>query len=145
MAKDDKRNKADRYNVSKLLQVLVVRSLAQLLPPGPSGDVPVIINAVDPGLCKTGLAREVRRLQKVIFNLVNTAIGRTAEEGSKTLVYAASAPRETHGQYLACNKVATPSDFVVSKDGIKTQGRVWDELVALLETLQPGIKAMLTA
>ncbi|KAM7222719.1 hypothetical protein V8F06_001906 [Rhypophila decipiens] len=141
--KDDEGYMADRYNVSKLLDLLIVRSLAARLVPAPDGDVPIIVNAVDPGLCKTDLGREVKGMQKVIFSLVKAVIGRTAEEGSRVLVYAATAGKETHGQYLVNNAVAMPSDWVVSEEGTKTQERVWNELLQLLKGVQPGLAGSL--
>ena len=66
-------------------------------------------------------------------------MGRTAEEGSRALVDAVGRGEDSHGEYLSDCKVAKVSDFVLSKKGAQTQGRVWGELNAKLEKIQPGV------
>jgi retinol dehydrogenase 12 len=141
LAKDNEDYFKDRYNVSKLLEILIVRSLADRMRPEPGGADPlVIVNAVNPGLCRTSLTREVTGALKVGLGLFQLAMGRTAEEGSRTLVDAAAGGVETHGQYLSNCKVAVPSDLVVGEGAGAVQERVWNELLDLLEGIQPGIK-----
>lgn len=66
-------------------------------------------------------------------------MGRTAEEGSRALVDAVGRGKESHGKYLSDCKIAKVSDFVLSKKGAETQDRVWQELNAKLEAIEPGI------
>jgi hypothetical protein len=42
---------------------------------------------------------------------------------------------------ILCFAHCRPLPFVLSKEGLKTQKRVWDELNAKLEKIQPGILA----
>jgi len=134
----------DRYNVSKLLEILIVRSLAdRMRPESGAADSLVIVNAVNPGLCRTSLGREVTGAQKVIFGLVQLVLGRSAEEGSRTIVDATASGFDTHGQYLSNCRVTVPSDLVVGESVGKTQERVWNELLDLLEGIQPGVKDVL--
>ncbi|KAH0385834.1 hypothetical protein KCU89_g17148, partial [Aureobasidium melanogenum] len=66
-------------------------------------------------------------------------LARTTEVGSRTLVAAALASHDTHGQYMSDCMVEEPSKFVRSEEGKITQERVWAELSAKLEAIQPGI------
>jgi hypothetical protein len=70
---------------------------------------------------------------------MNRAIGRTPEAGSRTLVHPASAGPESHGKFMSDCKVAEPSPFVRSEDGIIVQTRFWDELTKKLEAIKPGV------
>jgi retinol dehydrogenase-12 len=80
--------------------------------------------------------RETTIMSKVLYFVMNA---RTAEQGSRTLVHAAGAGSETHGEYLSDCKVIEPSDFVRSAEGKKTAERVWEELSEKLEKIEPGI------
>lgn len=123
-----------RYLVSKLLDVFGTRALAEQTPQ----PYPVTINTMNPGFCYSELSRE----QSGFFKwLMFTLLARTTEVGSRTLVASALAGPETHGQYMSDCKVEEPSKFVRSEEGRKTQERVWKELSAKLEEIQPGILA----
>jgi retinol dehydrogenase 12 len=131
--KDEKKtNMNDRYNVTKLLEVYVVREWARLYM---SNDYPIILNAVNPGLCHSELTREVG-LPATIFKAL---LARTTEMGSRTLVNAASAGRETHGEFMWDCKVKTPAKLVVGPEGPDLQKRVWNELKEILEEIEPGV------
>ena len=57
-----KNNKAyidDRYNVSKLLEILLVRSISAAMKQSPNAATPVILNTVNPGLCHSELDKDV--------------------------------------------------------------------------------------
>ena len=96
-------SRSDRYNVSKLLEVLVVRHLTSLGGSKTADGSSVIINTVNPGFCHSELGRE---LSNIVFSVVKTLIARTGEEGSRNLVLAASAGKESHGQYVSDGHVA---------------------------------------
>ena len=85
-----------RYNVSKLLEVLYTRELAARTKE--SGKPQVIINYLNPGLCHSSLAREI---EGWVFYIMKALLARPTEHGSRTLVHAAEAGPETHGQYLS--------------------------------------------
>ncbi|KAI9810193.1 MAG: hypothetical protein M1827_006639 [Pycnora praestabilis] len=123
-------NMGDRYQVSKLLEVFTVRELAK------SKKQPeVIMNYLNPGLCHSELAREGSWSVAILKML----LARTTEQGSRTLVHAAQASKESHGQYLSDCRVTPPSPLVRSEKGARAQERVWEELSQKLETIQPGI------
>ena len=64
--KDKKSYLADRYNTSKLLEVLLVRSIATAMQNGQHAAEPVILNNVNPGLCHSELDKNV----EVKFDLI---------------------------------------------------------------------------
>ncbi|KAJ9605941.1 hypothetical protein H2200_009790 [Cladophialophora chaetospira] len=127
-------NMNERYPVSKLLGVFCVRAFAMRFP---SHSYPVTVNCVNPGLCHSELARHLGFAMVII----KAILARSSEVGSRTLVHAASSGPETHGQYLSDCKIALPSDFVLSAEGIEAQERVWEELTQSLERISPGIMA----
>lgn len=128
-----------RYPTTKLLEVFMIRALASRMNSGRHSDEPVILNCVNPGLCHSNLAREMKGLQAVIFQLVKFLLARTTEVGSRTLVSSAAAGKESHGRYMSNCMVTEPSAFVRSEEGEKTQERVYTELLDILEKIQPGI------
>jgi NAD(P)-dependent dehydrogenase (short-subunit alcohol dehydrogenase family) len=86
-----------------MADILVTRQLGLMLPLSQTG---VVINAVSPGLSVTGLARSAPpEFQKI---MAGRAVdhGRTAEEGSRTLLHAALAGKESHGRYLESCEIA---------------------------------------
>lgn len=79
--------------MSKLLEVFYCRELAKRSQE--SGKPFVIINYVNPGLCHSQLARDAG-IGLAIFKFF---FARTTEVGSRTLVAAAAAGQDSHGQY----------------------------------------------
>lgn len=87
-----------RYTLSKLLEVLAVRHIAALIPATSTG---VVLNVVCPGLCKTDIGRNTStELKAITANMMNQ-IGRTSEDGSRTLLFAAIAGIYSHGKFTA--------------------------------------------
>ena len=139
LKKNDKKYMENRYQTSKLLEVFTVRSLAKQMGTGPHANEPVILNAVNPGLCHSSLSREVKGIRRLIFETMKFLLARTTEVGSRTLVTAAGAGAESYGRYMSNCYVAPPSPFVRSEEGKKTQDRVYKELMEILEKIQPGV------
>lgn len=86
-----------RYTVTKLLEHLATRELAALRPFSETG---VIVNVVDPGLCKTGLNKELGLFTRAKAWCAKLIMGRSAEVGSRTLIHGVAADEESHGKYL---------------------------------------------
>ncbi|KAH7144770.1 hypothetical protein DER46DRAFT_516599 [Fusarium sp. MPI-SDFR-AT-0072] len=112
-----------RYPITKLLEVFVVREMATRRP---AELCPVTINTTNPGLCSSGLGGGEEGL---LFKVGSFLFARSAEVGSRNLVYSASAGAETHGQYLDRCKIQEPATIVTGPAGNTTQERVWDELM----------------
>ncbi|KAJ4345493.1 uncharacterized protein N0V89_011625 [Didymosphaeria variabile] len=129
-------NMGNRYQVSKLLDVFGTRAMADRKS---AQAIPVTFNCVNPGLCESELARDAGMGLKIM----KFFLARTTEFGSRTLVHAAAAGAETHGHYLSDCHIQLPSDYVRSPEGYEAQNRVWDELVAKLEAIKPGVTANL--
>ncbi|CAG8955512.1 hypothetical protein HYFRA_00009464 [Hymenoscyphus fraxineus] len=123
---------AERYLTSKLLVVLVARAIA----PDLKGSG-VILNVLSPGLCHSELARE----GSIFLTTMKLFFGRTTEMGSRTLVAAALAGSESAGKYMHNGEVDDQrlSPFVRSEEGQKAAEKVWEELRAILDSIDPGI------
>ena len=130
----------DRYYLSKLPVMLLVRYLAKLLERSaasdPTGKPLVIINNVAPGFCKTNLFRQMDL--NVGMKAGMAIIGRSSEHGARTLVHGAVAGKESHGQYLSECRVKKASPFVRSTEGDATAEKIWKELAVIYEKVQPG-------
>ncbi|KAH7148257.1 hypothetical protein EDB81DRAFT_458004 [Dactylonectria macrodidyma] len=137
--KDKKPYIADRYNTSKLLVVLLVRSIVAAMKNGPHSAEPLIFSNVNPGLCHSELDKDVKGLAGFVLGFAKTMMARTTEVGGRTLVHSAAAGAGSHGQYMSECVVKEPSAFVGSKEGAIVQERVHKELMGILETIQPGI------
>ncbi|KAI0309683.1 short-chain dehydrogenase [Amylostereum chailletii] len=133
---------ARRYTTTKLLNVFFVRELAERL----SQDPPVIVNAVNPGLCHSKLRRDWGLAATVRSLVFISLFARTTEVGSRTLVWAATAAghreRDLHGGYVSTNEVKEVSDFALSEEGLRMQGQVWDEMTEVLGKVSPRFKAI---
>ncbi|KAI0050924.1 NAD(P)-binding protein [Auriscalpium vulgare] len=131
-----------RYPLTKLLDVFITRELASRL----SADSPLVVNTVNPGFCKTELNRIFRFPASVGVKLFEFLFARTAEMGSRVLVWGAlggrNRERDLHGAYISDAAVHEPSDFVLSDEGMQMQKRVWDESVAILSAVSPRFKEL---
>ena len=138
-----------RYNLSKLLLMYVIVKLASIIDPvtkDKSRDPnPIIINSLDPCFCKTGLASELTGGFKAFYKLFEFLFARKAEEGSRLVVTAASAGRQTHGGYMRAGALQVYAPCITSEDGIAKGNNLWEQLGRKLEQLQPGILADLDA
>jgi hypothetical protein len=113
-----------RTHIPSVLNIFFTRSLASLLK-----DTPVIVDAVNPGFCRSELAREMSGMGGVLIWLMHTLLARTTEQGGRQLVYAAVGssedPDRLHGGYINLHKVDEPSDYVLGDAGNKRQEKLW--------------------
>lgn len=65
----------------------------------------VTMNYVNPGLCNTELSRNAGLLLRMAFTVVKFLLARTAEMGSRNLLYAAFAGRDSHGKYVSACEI----------------------------------------
>jgi NAD(P)-dependent dehydrogenase (short-subunit alcohol dehydrogenase family) len=129
----------ERYGTTKLLDILVVQELAERLDAASPGGSPIVVNTANPGLCKSRLFRDVFLIGRLFVAALTSLVGRTSEEGSRALMAAVAGGRESHGKYVDGAEIADPSLFVLSASGKAAQKKVWDELVEILEGLEPGV------
>ena len=97
----------------------------------------MVINCVNPGFCHSQLTRSfapIAYIGKIVMR------ARSTEVGSRTLVHAASAGPDTHGEYLSNCQVALVGNFVRTEEGREVQKTVWEEILGRLEGIEPGIR-----
>ena len=94
-------NRYYRYADTKLVVNAYVRRLAMLAPSE------VIVNNACPGLVHTGgLDRNLPTILRLIMTTVRKTMGRSVEEGSRTLIYASAVVgSDTNGKFLQNNKI----------------------------------------
>lgn len=127
----------DRYNVSKLLEILIIRELAPAMTASRKAEV--ILNTLTPGFCQSDLLRHAMFPLDILAWLGKRLIARSAEVGSRTLVHAAGSGDETHGKYLVDCKVGDVSSKIRCEKGDEVQKRVYGELLKVLEGIHRGI------
>ena len=89
------------YATSKLLQVLAFQEISSRLA---DKQPMVVLNMVNPGLCKTSLRRNITGALKIQAGVLQALIARTAEVGSRTLIHGGTAGLESYGRYISdCN------------------------------------------
>ncbi|PYH94455.1 NAD(P)-binding protein [Aspergillus ellipticus CBS 707.79] len=136
-AEESHMNHMNQYNLSKLLQIYGAIKLCQILDPENTEDPnPIVINSVDPSFCKTGLSGELSGVAKGAFKVFEAIAANSAEEGSRLVVQAAAAGRETHGLYLRAGKVQKYAPIALDEERTT---HVWETLSKRLEKVQPGI------
>lgn len=125
----------ERYNVTKLLEILLVRELANHV--GTSHQP--IITAVNPGLCKSDFMRNLSGAKAHLVALMLFLVARSAEVGSRNLVAGGCAGQSSHGQYMADSTNEALAGWVVTEEGERVQKQVYEQTLALLEKFAPGI------
>ncbi|PWY81750.1 dehydrogenase [Aspergillus sclerotioniger CBS 115572] len=125
----------DRYNTSKLLNVLWLRELSSKAGPD------VIINGVNPGLCASSLHRSDTTPG---INIFNNVFAWTPAQGEHCLVDAAVRHPDDQGVYLSEQMVKQPSPFVLSVEGDQAQTKIWNETLSILQEGLPGVNLLHT-
>nr|GAT45030.1 predicted protein [Mycena chlorophos] len=133
----------DRYSVVKLMNVFFARALARRMP---QSTPTVIVNTVNPGMCKTELNRDLPFPFGAIMSRAQGLIAFTAEEGSRQLVFAAVGeqknPETLQGKFIMGGAPLEESDFVVSEEGSKVEGRLWKEVVQILSGVDDKVQGI---
>ncbi|KAF8889273.1 short-chain dehydrogenase [Infundibulicybe gibba] len=138
-----------RYPLSKAFGILFARALSARL--GTLSSSPIIVNTVNPGLCKSTINRKSTLLARAVVGLVMLAVGWTAEQGSRQLVYAAMGDaregkegegQPLHGAYVNRSEIVEASDYIVSADGKEAQDVMWGEVVGILEKADPRVQSI---
>jgi retinol dehydrogenase 12 len=124
-----------------MIELLVLRELAaQITKSKKEGDV--VTSIINPGFVDTAIMRHNQgNIFAVYLAGLKQLAARNAEEGGRTLVFAAYGGKGTHGKYLDDCTVGKVASYVVSDGGARTQTKLWDELSEKLETIEPGVMA----
>ncbi|KAL2823326.1 hypothetical protein BDW59DRAFT_148980 [Aspergillus cavernicola] len=128
----------ERYAVTKLLDIFITMEIARLAPRDERGDPLVIVNSLTPGFCKSDLL--TREKAPLLLKVVQAAIARTVEEGSKTLLHAATAGVETHGLWMENQAVADPGSIVTDSAMVGVREKIWKEVVDVLREVNSEIR-----
>ena len=138
---------SDRYKLTKLLQIMMVRQLAQALRSSTRNDK-ITVNSLHPGLCNTELFRSVSLPLQIPHQFILQLVARSSEMGSRALLAAALTDDEaesndetaTHGRFMESCGVGRYPNFMLGEQGEALQAKVWEELLVVLEGIQPGIR-----
>ncbi|KIX03189.1 uncharacterized protein Z518_06741 [Rhinocladiella mackenziei CBS 650.93] len=131
---------AERYGLTKLLDIFVTIELAKMMSEDHQGNPPVIVNCVTPGFCKSELL--TREPAPLILKLLQWATARDVKDGSKALVDAAVRGVETHGQWLENQHITDPGANVTSQEAIRTREKVWKEMLEVLHKVDREVARM---
>ncbi|KAH8650067.1 putative short-chain dehydrogenase/reductase family protein [Xylariales sp. PMI_506] len=133
---------ASRYFLTKLMQILMTLRLAELMPVELTG---VVINLLSPGLVRSGLLRQATLATRIQVGLMSRLLGRTSEMGSRTVLHAVFAGKQSHGGFLTSCEITNGlvPGWITDTEGINMQKRLWAEVTAKLEQVQPGCIAKL--
>jgi retinol dehydrogenase-12 len=112
-----------------VFDVMLVRTLTAKLP----STSPVVVSSPTPGFCQSTILRTMPFLVWLIMRPMELLFARGTEAGSRTLVAAAltgedgdAALRDSaRGAYIDSCKVAPPKKWLVEKDGIEAERRIW--------------------
>ncbi|KAK1981714.1 short chain dehydrogenase [Colletotrichum cereale] len=127
----------DRYNTTKLMQVILGRQMAIAADASDKGRVQV--TTLNPGLCATELFRHIPFPFTIIVKLGMKLLARSAEVGSRCLVAAAFAGEEAHGRYMSDCAVVEFPKIMRGEEGEQMQERLWEETVEVLNGVDPGV------
>ncbi|PHH80483.1 hypothetical protein CDD82_1713 [Ophiocordyceps australis] len=133
----------ERYATSKLLQLMMMRKLAEAIDASPKGRV--VVNALCPGVCNTGIFRDLSSfpLNVVQWMIAHTWLVRSSETGSRALLAAAFAGDETHGGWMMhCKLLRYWPAAMNGPKGAELTDKIWGELADALETIEPGVMAL---
>ncbi|KAL7905960.1 hypothetical protein GGI35DRAFT_488183 [Trichoderma velutinum] len=114
----------DRYATSKLLGQMFLTELVKRVPSSVA-----IVNAPNPGLCKSSLGREMTSpLQKAFMAVFYFLLGREGSVGARAYTDAVvKQGAESHGQYLEDGKVQPMAPLVYEPEGEKIAEKLWRE------------------
>ncbi|KAF7295470.1 hypothetical protein MIND_01086800 [Mycena indigotica] len=119
----------ERYNVSKLLGHMAILKLAHYIDPKD-----VIVNVVNPGFCKSDLAREASGMMFVMFTLMKTFVGHSSEVGASTYLDAAvSQGKDSHGCFISGWAIKPFAPPLYSPEFRPVVDRLWDETLQEFE------------
>ena len=116
-----------------------MRELVSRLESTGSTNAPVTIDLVNPGLCKSDITRNMQGGFQIVVSILILLLGRSSEQGSRTLVHGASAGLQSHGQYLSDAQNQEVEKWIYGDVGKKAQKKVFEQTMKILESRKPGI------
>ncbi|KIK61666.1 hypothetical protein GYMLUDRAFT_165742 [Collybiopsis luxurians FD-317 M1] len=130
----------NRYVQSKILNIMLVRKLAAILP---KSIIPVTLN---PGYCVSGLRRQHEGEEAARMKQMEDDFAYTSEEGSRQIVFSAVGGKddglELRGEFTSYSQVLEVSDWLLSEKGKKAEDKIWNEMLELFGKLDPRIPSI---
>jgi NAD(P)-dependent dehydrogenase (short-subunit alcohol dehydrogenase family) len=132
--REEKFDAAETYATSKLLNLLWARELAKRVG-SKNEDLYVVVNAPNPGFCKSGLQKDTPGVMKYVMMAVSAILGRRVEDGAKCVVDAVLVKGdESHGRYLSEAQVTDEVEGIRGDKGVELQRKVWEEVTRWLKS-----------
>ncbi|KAL4870414.1 hypothetical protein BDV12DRAFT_195355 [Aspergillus spectabilis] len=129
----------ERYAITKLLDIFVTIEIAALVPRDERGDPLVIINCLAPGFCKSNLLSREEGVP-LIVKIILFIVGRSVEEGSKTILHAVTQGVESHGKWIEDQIIRDPGKIVTASEMVVVRKKIWGELLAVLTMVDPELR-----
>ena len=82
-----------------MLDILLTRELAELTTASKK-EGHIVVNCMNPGWVVTEIMREWTGMKQAVFRVGRTIVARKTDVGARTLIAAAEAGEESHGQYM---------------------------------------------
>ncbi|KAF4338500.1 enoyl hydratase isomerase [Fusarium beomiforme] len=134
---DEQTSVLEHYNKTKLVQLIFMTQLAKAIET--SGKGYVIVTGVHPGFCSTPLFNNTPFPFNLIFKGLLALFGRTPEMGSRALLAGAFADESLHGKYMANGALHEFPKTMQGDAGENLCKQVWEELIRILEGIEPGV------
>ncbi|KAJ8125837.1 hypothetical protein O1611_g7801 [Lasiodiplodia mahajangana] len=97
----------------------------------------VIVNATCPGLCKTNMIKDLPLVFRMFMAVRYFFLGRSAEQGSRTLVSATTLGIDSHGKFWNNDKYHEMSSFLSSERSQELYAETWNEILSILREHVP--------
>ncbi|RDL40502.1 uncharacterized protein BP5553_00481 [Venustampulla echinocandica] len=125
------------YNAIKLMTEYVKLGLVNNYSKNAKGEVDVTINSTCPGYCTTDLGREFPWYIALPIKVMQMYCGRSAEEGSRSLISATLLEKVGHGKFWTNDVFVEGGDLVTSDEGKKIQAQAWKEILDICKNESP--------
>ncbi|KAH7320719.1 hypothetical protein B0I35DRAFT_450444 [Stachybotrys elegans] len=124
-------NRDRQYFLIKLASWYVVQGLVNIVKQQGLEDR-VVVNASCPGLCKTNMASKLPLAARMVMNIIYFIFGRSAEQGSRTIVGATALGPESNGRLWTNDQLQEPSELLASGRGSELYHETWQEIREIL-------------
>ncbi|KAJ7625584.1 hypothetical protein FB45DRAFT_1029938 [Roridomyces roridus] len=119
----------------KLFNVYLARKIAGL-----EQAKGIVVNVVNPGLCSSELARDIP-IPSFALPIIRF-VAWSCAKGSLNLLYSLLNGTPS-GSYVTACAVSQPPRWTLDESGLRVQERVWNEMVELWRTIEPGVDGLL--
>ncbi|KAH8896844.1 NAD(P)-binding protein [Thozetella sp. PMI_491] len=126
----------NHYFPSKLAAWFAIRGIAERCKNPDTGAPDIVVNGTCSGVCKTNMITDPQRgflfAVRAMLYLQYALVGRTAEQGARTLVGATGLGPESHGKFWINDQYMGPSELESSARGDELYQETWDEILSIL-------------